>query len=168
MTHSLTSKILGLLVLSLGACQFAQVAYADAPSPLSADQVQHLNKDTFEPLKTVASWPESVKEYYRSSLKSKDLSKEFADPGKPFEAGCVRTADGPPDMGFMLGAKSGALCIINYQIGGFALRDMVDIFELKDHSAQRLVSKALYPGHAADLKQLLEQLRKDPILTKTH
>ncbi len=167
-SRCLSSKILGLALVLLGSCVFATDAKCETLSPLSSEQLQHLNKDTFEPLKNVASWPEGVKDYYKESFKANDLSKEFADPGKPFNAGCVKSAGGPPDMGFMLGAKSATLCIINYQIGGFALRDMVDIFELKGNSAQRLVSKALYPGHATDLKQLLDQLRKDPILSKTH
>lgn len=131
--------------------------HAEAP-PMSSDILEHLDKDKFEQVLSVKKLPEPVQKYY-SRNSGIDISKEFADPGKPWTSGCVRSTDGPPSKSLILAAKSGKICLVYYESGGFALVDKIDMFSLHEKAADLVWSNSMIGEHPKNLEQLLKSAR---------
>jgi hypothetical protein len=100
-----------------------------------------------------------VKDYYKKK-NGKDIQQIFAEPGKPFQSTCVRTEGGAPSQSFIVGAKSKNLCLLYYQIGGFALVDTAELFELKGEHASRVWSSSMFRSHPENMNGLLAAVRE--------
>lgn len=144
-----------LLVMSFSLPAISQ-PQAKAVSP---SIIQHLQHDHFESITSLKQFPSAVGAYYKK-ISGKDLSKIFAEPGKPWQSSCVRTEDGAPMQCLIVGAKSKNLCLLYYQIGGFALVDTAEVFELKNGSAQKVWSSSMFRTHPENMNSLLAAVRE--------
>ena len=132
---------------------------AQAKATVPADLIKHLEHDHFESINSLKQFPQSVKDYYKKK-NGQDVQQIFAEPGKPFQSTCVRKQGGAPSQSFIVGAKSKNLCLLYYQIGGFALVDTAEVFELKGEHANNVWSSSMFRTHPENMNSLLAAVRE--------
>ena len=125
---------------------------------LNPQVIKHLAEDKFEKISSLKEFPAAVKKYYENRSKM-SLDNIFADPGKPFAAGCVRISDSQPGRELFIGAKSKSLCIIYYQQGGFALVDAMDLFAINNNDAERVWSSSMFKDHPSTVEKLVDTVK---------
>jgi len=135
-------------------------------SPVNNEELlSGLEKDKFTEVKSVKDLPESAKSYYCGKSGS-DISKVMADPGQPWESGCVRTGNSP-SKGFVVGAKSKNFCLLYFESGGIALMDVIEVLKLSDGKpAERAWSSSMFRDHPKNMDELLKTAKqriKEPI-----
>jgi hypothetical protein len=136
---------------------------AQVANPLPAEIAQHLDQDKFVEFHLSSDFPDSLKAHYLKVTGADDINKVFASAGGKWQAGCVRTAGGPPSRNLLLGAKSKDLCLIYFELGGIALVDTIEIYRLKGKECQRVWSASMFrdhPGTAGELLQAVKQRAK--------
>jgi len=129
---------------------------AQTTKPLAPDIVQHLDSDKFSEIRTVKDLPDLVKAKLLNGAKSGDISRVFADPKQKWDSSCNQTPGAAPGRSFITGGKSGTLCLIYYEVGGFALVDTVDLYKLSASGAERVWSASMLAEHPQTFEQLLK------------
>jgi len=96
----------------------------------------------FKEVKTVKELPEAVRKLY----------PEMADPGKPFNSGCVRT-DGLPGMAMTFAMQSKDRLWICTEQGGIALVPQVVLYDISQKTPA-LIWKVTRPMHVGNKEAL--------------
>lgn len=147
-----------LLISTISFVGLTPASAEEKARQISADALQHLNQDKFAEISSTREFPEGVKSYYKN-LTGKEINAVFADPGADWQSGCSRTPNGPPARSFIVGAKSATLCVLYYQLGGFALVDTAELFELKGKDADKVWSSSMFRDHPRNMNELLQAVR---------
>jgi hypothetical protein len=134
-------------------------AQAQTVKPLEPDVLQHLNADKFAEIRTVKELPETVKIKLLNGAKSGDISRVFADPKQKWNSSCNQTPGAAPGRSFRTGGKSETLCLIYYEVAGFALVDTVDLYKLSASGAERVWSASMLAEHPETFEQLLKVVK---------
>ena len=147
-------------------CAGVNVALAEGAKSMSADLLQHLEKDKFSEIRSVGDLPDSVKAFYTKQSKVDDIKKVMADTGKDFNSSCVQTPGGAPSKSFLVAAKSPGMCLLYYESGGFVLLDTIDMFKLDGANAEKVWSSSMFKDHPETAEQLVQAAKqrvKEPI-----
>lgn len=89
---------------------------------------------------------------------------ELADPGKPFNSGCVRTP-GLASQSLTFAAASNDRLWLSYQSGGICLMNKLELYELIGNK-NKLLWSTITPRPLASLKEISEFLNKTISKTK--
>lgn len=88
---------------------------------------------------------------------SKQLG-EMADPGKPFNSGCVRTA-GLAGQSMTFAAATNDRLWLSYQSGGICLMNKLELYELNGNK-NKLLWSTITPRPMASLSEISDFLKK--------
>lgn len=114
-----------------------------------------------EEIKRVSESQDSFKTLLKVSELPGGLNKqvgEMADPGKPFNSGCVRTK-GLPSQAMIFACASNDRLWFSYQSGGFCLVNKLELYELHANQSKLLWS-TITPRPMASLGEISEFLKK--------
>ncbi|MCW5823489.1 MAG: hypothetical protein KIT34_11855 [Cyanobacteria bacterium TGS_CYA1] len=114
-----------------------------------------------EEIKRVSESQDSFKTLLKVSELPAGLIKqvgEMADPGKPFNSGCVRTP-GLASQAMKFACASNDRLWFSYQSGGFCLVNKLELYELQGNKSKLLWS-TITPRPMASLSEISEFLKK--------
>ena len=131
---------------------YPEISMSQTPAPqdLTQDEVKRLSDsaDAFKSIAKVSELPGGLNKTFG----------EMADPGKPFNSGCVRTPDLPSQSLKFAAATSDRLWI-SYQSGGFCLMNKLELHEISDNK-NKLLWSTITPQPMASIKDISEFLKR--------
>lgn len=158
---------LGTALISVLLGAQCTIAMAEgAKTTMSADLLKHLDTDKFTEIRSLGDLPASVKAFYTKQSNVDDIKKVMAEAGKEFQAGCNQMPGGAPSKSFLVGAKSGSLCLVYYQSGGFVLLDTIDMFKTDAELAEKVWSSSMFkdkPDTGDELVKTARERVKNPV-----
>ncbi len=123
---------------------------SQSSNTLTKEEVQNLKEPgTFKSITKYSDLPSALQ---------KQLGK-MADPGKPFNAGCVRT-NNLPDLSLCFAAKSGDRLWICYQSGGICLVNRLELYDISDQKNKQLWS-TVTPKPVQSMEDLIKAVQKE-------
>ncbi len=130
---------------------YPQISMSQTPQPqdLAQEEVKRLSDSgaDFKPIAKVSELPGGLNKTF----------SEMADPGKPFNSGCVRTKDIPSQSMKFAAATSNRLWI-SYQSGGFCLMNRLELHEISANK-NKLLWSTITPRPMASIKDISEFLK---------
>jgi len=137
---------------------FPDTAMSQPPKEqiLNQDEVKRVSEsaDSFKPISKVNELPGGL---------NKEVG-EMADPGKPFNSGCVRTPN-LPSQAMQFAAATNDRLWLSYQSGGFCLMNKLDLYEISGNK-NKLLWSTVTPRPMASIKEISEFLKKTNSKTK--
>lgn len=131
---------------------YPQISMSQTPplQDLAQEEVKRLSDPgaDFKPIAKVSELPGGLNKTF----------SEMADPGKPFNSGCVRTKD-LPSQGMNFAAASSNRLWISYQSGGFCLMNKLELHEISANK-NKLLWSTITPRPMASIKEISEFLKK--------
>lgn len=145
---------------------FASLIFFSPQLAMSEESAKEQNLSK-EEIKRVSESCDSFKVISKVSELPGGLNKqlgEMADPGKPFNSGCVRTP-GLANQAMKFAAASNDRLWLSYQSGGFCLINKLELYELQGKT-NKLLWSTVTPRPMASLNEISEFLKKTILKAK--
>lgn len=131
---------------------YPEISMSQTPAPqnLTQDEVKRLSDsaDAFKSIAKVSELPGGLNKTF----------DEMADPGKPFNSGCVRTPS-LPSQGMNFAAATSDRLWISYQSGGICLMNRLELHEISANK-NKLLWSTITPRPMASIKDISDFLKK--------
>lgn len=138
----------------------ASAASAEKTSGLpTADRAHLMKSDSFAAISHVSELPAAVREKLLIPASGKKAPEyAMADPGKPWNPGCV--VDGTPSRRLLFAAVSKDHCVVAYESGGIAHMYRANLYRLGGANGGQTASP-VWAAYISPKTETLDSLRKE-------